>query len=81
MPTAFPPEIERFVEHELAAGEFSSRDELIVTAVDLLRQRKADLDRLRGEIAEGLQGEGIPGSEVFARLRAKYATAQLDQES
>lgn len=75
MTVAFPPEIESFVEREVSTGEFSSREELIVAAVDLLRQQKAELARLRAEIDKGLEGEGIPAEEVFARLRAKYAVS------
>ena len=73
MSLAFPPEIERFVENEVASGTYPSRDALIVAAVGLLKQRQADLEGLRTEIAEGMQGDGIPAAEVFANLRAKYA--------
>jgi hypothetical protein len=33
---------------------------------------EALLTRLRSDIAEGLQGDGIPAQQVFADLRAKY---------
>lgn len=77
MSAAFPPDIESFVAQELSAGEFASRDELIVAAVDLLRQRKAALEQLKAEIAKGFEGEGIPADEVFAHFRTKY-TALAD---
>jgi antitoxin ParD1/3/4 len=73
MSVAFPPEIETFVARELEAGKFSSRDELIIAAVDLLRRRKADHEALRQEIEKGMEGEGIPAEKVFAELKAKYA--------
>ena len=72
MSVDFPPEIETFVEREVSSGVYASREELIVAAVALLRQHQADLTRLRSDIAEGLQGEGIPAQQVFADLRAKY---------
>jgi putative addiction module CopG family antidote len=77
MSVAFPPDIESFVTQELSAGEFASRDELIVAAVDLLRQRKVALEKLKADIARGFEGEGIPAEQVFAQLRAKY-TALAD---
>ena len=71
-----PPEIESFVEHEVLTGAYASREELIVAAVTLLQQRQAELDQLRKEIAEGMEGEGIPAEQVFAELRAKYGSRQ-----
>lgn len=78
MNVAFPPEIELFVERELQTGEFSSRDQLIIAAVDLLRRRKAEHEELRREIEKGMEGEGIPAEQVFASLKAKYS-AMADQ--
>ena len=73
MSVVFSPAIEAFVEHELSSGAYASREELIVAAVELLKQHQADLARLRAEIAEGMEGEGIPAEQVFAELRSKYA--------
>jgi putative addiction module CopG family antidote len=79
MSVDFPPEIESFVEQEVSSGAYASREELIVTAVELLRKHQEDLARLRLEIAEGLEGEGIPVDEVFASLRAKYGQGQSSE--
>ena len=73
MSVAFPPEIESFVEQELSAGAFGSRDELILAAVELLRRRKDDHRQLQAEIQKGIEGAGIPAEQVFASLKAKYA--------
>jgi putative addiction module CopG family antidote len=73
MPVAFPPEIETFVEQEISSGQFNSRDELIIAAVELLRRRKDEHTRLRAEIEKGLEGGGIPADQVFASLKSKYA--------
>ena len=72
MSVAFPPEIENFVEQEIASGSYGSREELIVTAVELLRRRQSDLEHLREDIAAGLEGDGVPADQVFAQMRAKY---------
>jgi putative addiction module CopG family antidote len=72
----FPSDIESFVEHEISSGAYGSREELIVAAVTLLRQRQADLEQLRRDIAEGMEGDGLPAKQVFAELRARYGPRQ-----
>ena len=61
MSTAIPPELEEFVEHELASGKYHSRDEVISEGLRLLREHK--LFQLRKEIDAGLdqieQGEVV----------------------
>lgn len=76
MSVDFPADIETFVEQEVLSGVYASREELIVAAVTLLRQRQADLERLRHDIADGMEGEGIPAAQVFAELRAKFGLRQ-----
>jgi putative addiction module CopG family antidote len=73
MSIAFPPAIEAFVEREVSSGAYASREDLIVAAVELLKQHQADHARLQADIGEGMEGEGIPAEQVFAELRAKYA--------
>jgi putative addiction module CopG family antidote len=73
MSIALPPEIESFVEGEVSAGTYRSREEVIVAAVELLRERQAELARLKADIEEGLQGEGVPAAKVFAELRQRFA--------
>jgi len=74
MSVEFPPDLELFIKQQIFAGEFASREELIVVAVDLLRQREAAMKKLRADIDRGFEGDGIPAEQVFAQLRAKYAT-------
>ena len=56
-----PPELQHFVEQELASGRYRSRDEVICEGLRLLRERR--LYELRREIDVGLEqldrGEGI----------------------
>ena len=61
MPQSLPPELQQFVEQELASGRYQTREDVICDALRLLRERK--LHELRKEIDAGLQqldrGEGI----------------------
>jgi len=61
MPHSLPPELQQFVEQELASGKYQTQEDVICDALRLLRERK--LHELRGEIDAGFQqldrGEGI----------------------
>ena len=63
MPDTFPPDVERFVQQELASRAYGSRDELVADAVRLLRDSKGRLQQLREDIKGQLdlldRGEGI----------------------
>lgn len=74
MQSVVPHEFEDFVSSEVASGRFRSRQEVVAEALRQFQQREQKLDRLRAELAEGLdeldRGEGIPSDQVFAELRA-----------
>ena len=61
MPEAVPPELQRFVEQELASGRYQSAEEVVAEGLRLLRERK--LYELRQDIDAGVaqldRGEGI----------------------
>jgi putative addiction module CopG family antidote len=61
VPESLPPELQQFVERELASGRYKSVDDVICDALRLLRERKRY--ELREAIDIGLQtleeGEGI----------------------
>ncbi len=61
MSQSLPPELQQFVEQELASGRYQTREDVICEALRLLRERK--LHELRKELDAGLQqlkrGEGI----------------------
>src|SRR4029453_15919034 len=66
-PNMTPPlsgELHSLVQQELATGHYSSADEVLLTAVRLLRERNGKLESLRREIEPALarldRGEGIP---------------------
>jgi hypothetical protein len=68
MASDISPENEQFIQHELEAGVYLGRGELLDEAVSLLK-RQRDLHR---EIQAGMDsGPGIPAGEVFARLEEK----------
>jgi putative addiction module CopG family antidote len=75
MSIALPPDVQRFVEREVASGADKSPDDLIAAAVELLRQHQVRLAQLKADIDEGMPGDGIPAESVFSDLRAKFGDA------
>ncbi len=62
------PENEQFIQHELEAGTYQNRGELLDEAVGLLKRRR----ELQRAIEAGMDsGPSIPGSDVFRRLEEK----------
>jgi antitoxin ParD1/3/4 len=59
MKVSLDPELERFVEEKVRAGQYQSADEVVNSAVDMLRQQETlsaeDIAELRREIAIGLE--------------------------
>ena len=54
MLATIPPDLEAFIQSEIANGKYASTDEAISEAVRLLRDREHQLDVLRGEIEVGM---------------------------
>jgi antitoxin ParD1/3/4 len=77
------PELESFIQQEILAGKYSSPDEAIEAALNLL-QSKNSVDRLAAELREKIdiaaaqldRGEGLNGDDVIASLRAKLQAAK-----
>lgn len=71
----------KFVAALVASGRYESADEVVWAALCLYRENESSdafkLATLRASVAEGIasldRGEGIPGEEVMARLRARFA--------
>ena len=72
MPYQFPPEIDRLVHEELAFGRYANEDEVLLAAMQALREQ----DETIAAIQEGLDdleaGRVCPLATVDAELRAKY---------
>jgi antitoxin ParD1/3/4 len=77
------PELENFIQQEILAGKYSSPDEAIEAALNLLQSQNST-DRLAAELREQIdsaaaqldRGEGLDGESVIANLRAKLRTAK-----
>ena len=54
MVAAIPPNLEAFIQSEVASGKHASADEAVSEAVRLLRERERHLARLRTEIEVGM---------------------------
>jgi len=81
MKASLTPESERFVEEKIRAGRYQSVDEVVNSAVNLLRQQETlsaeDIAELRREITVGLEqldrGESAPwdAAALKDKLRGK----------
>ena len=81
MKVSLTPELERFVEEKVRAGQYQSADEVVNSAVAMLRQQETlspeDIAELRREIAIGLEqlnrGESAPwdAAALKDKLRRK----------
>jgi antitoxin ParD1/3/4 len=77
------PELESFIQQEILAGKYSSPDEAIEAALNLL-QSKNSVDRIATELCEKIdvaaaqldRGEGLNGDDIIASLRAKLQIAK-----
>ncbi len=73
MEETYPPELEQFVQQELATGKYQSETELVNRALEVYRELKLRHDTLRADvetaIAQADRGEAKPLDieEVIAR--------------
>lgn len=69
------PELEQFIQAQLASGRFSSAEDVINEAFKLLQEREQRIEELRQKIAVGTEqianGQVSDGEVVFARLQEK----------
>jgi Arc/MetJ-type ribon-helix-helix transcriptional regulator len=69
-------ENERFVDSIVSSGVFCNRDAVLDRALSLLRSH----EELRRAIAEGMEGETIPGDVVFEHLERRVAEIETGQK-
>lgn len=79
MTITMPAELAETLRQTVAGGEYASTSEVVREALrDWTRSRDAerrDLEALRAAIKAGLDsGPAIPADQIFAELRARYAT-------
>lgn len=69
------PEYEKFIQEQIANGQFNSVDEVMNEAIKLLELRVNRLEKVRQKIALGTEqianGQVTDGEIVFARLQEK----------
>jgi antitoxin ParD1/3/4 len=79
MNVSLTPALEKFVAQKVQSGLYQTASEVIREGLRLLEERdalhQARLDDIRQAIQDGntqlARGEGLPGEEVFAQIRAK----------
>ena len=79
MSISLPPELQRFVDEQVASGSYASRDDVIAAALESMRQARqfgdfkpGELDALIAEGERSLREEGpAPAAEVFDELRRR----------
>ena len=73
MSLQFSDSFEQLVRDTLATGQFGSAEELLVAALESLRESEEDLQAIQAGLDSIDRGEpGIPLDEAFRRLRQKY---------
>jgi antitoxin ParD1/3/4 len=69
------PELEQFIQVQLASGRFASADDVINEAFKLLQEREQRIEELRQKISVGteqiVKGQVTDGEVVFARFQDK----------
>lgn len=85
MNISITPELEKFVQQEVRTGLYQSASEVIRAALRRLKEDKerkprfmvSTKEELEEKLLEGIEqldrGEGIPGDQVFAELKARSA--------
>ena len=75
MTISLKPEHERFIQSQIETGRYSSPDDVLSEAFDLLSERERRIDELRQEVAIGTEqiakGQVVDGEAVFDRLQQK----------
>ncbi|MDJ0799608.1 MAG: type II toxin-antitoxin system ParD family antitoxin [Calothrix sp. MO_167.B12] len=79
MSISLTPELEQFIQSQVASGKYASTEEVIIAGIKLLEEREriyqGRFEELKQEIAIGLEqlerGERIDGREVIEKLRQK----------
>ncbi|MEH1778347.1 MAG: type II toxin-antitoxin system ParD family antitoxin [Nostoc sp.] len=69
------PELEQFIQAQIASGRFTNADDVINEAFKLLQEREQRLEELRQKISVGTEqiskGQVTDGEVVFVRLQEK----------
>jgi predicted transcriptional regulator len=72
MSYSFPPVLDQLVRDELATGVYRSEDEVLVEAMQALRDRDQAIAGIREGLADLEAGRVRPLCDVDAQLRTKH---------
>ena len=72
----FPPVLERLVREELATGVYNSEDDVLVEAMQALRDRDEAIAGIREGLSDLDAGRVRPLCDVDAELRNKHGIAR-----
>jgi predicted transcriptional regulator len=76
MSYAFPPPLDRLVREVLAAGAYRSEDDLLLEAVQVLRERDEAVAGIREGLADLEAGRTRTLREVDDELRKKHSLSR-----
>jgi len=79
MSVVLPARLQRFVEEQVASGQYRSADEVLVEAVRLMDERERQLAALRADIRKGL--ESGPAFEISIDEIIEQARRELEAEA
>jgi antitoxin ParD1/3/4 len=79
MPITLPPELEQFINNQVASGKYASTDEVFLAGIKLLQEREnlyqGRFEELRCEIIVGVEaaerGELLDAENVMIGLQEK----------
>ena len=84
MDITLKPEVEQFIQAQIASGRFASAEDVINEAFQLLQERERRIEELRQKIAVGTEqiakGQVTDGEVVFARLQEKIRKIAEESE-
>ena len=88
MTIALPPELEQFIQSQVASGKYASADEVFLAGIKLLEERErlyqGRFEELRGEVLIGVedaeQGELLDAANVIGRLQEKLQQRRVQSD-
>ena len=70
MTYAFPPDVQHLISRRMAAGGYSTEDDVLRDALRALSEEEEDLEAVREAVAEFRAGDpGLPLDEAFDLVR------------
>ncbi|GBO53438.1 hypothetical protein APA_1345 [Pseudanabaena sp. lw0831] len=88
MPITLPPELEQFIQSQVARGKYASVDEVFLAGIKLLEQRErlyqGRFEELRREIMVGVEeaerGELLDAEAVITGLQEKLQQRRVQSD-